>query len=263
MSWLKDCEICNTGLCKTVDELKVSGMSENSACKQMSDESKGLYSKEAIRGRYLWHTGKVKRKVVDSQQPEESGPEKPHKDVVKLYNMIESIRKFLLKKDVYWDWQQEEVPAHINSEEAIIAWKAQDLMHKVYIDSDRYLKGLIPPKPEIIIPPAPDITSKDFETTVLKSELPSLIMFTEDGCRPCREISPRIDKLSLEYKNRIKVYKCYPEQGESIFSEYDIEATPQLILFKDGKAHWIDEGIRTKTDIKKEVTKILKRESKP
>ncbi len=71
ISWLKDCEICNAGLCKTVNELKDQGLTENAACKQMSNESEGLYSTEAIRGRYLWHTGKVKRKVVDSQQSRE------------------------------------------------------------------------------------------------------------------------------------------------------------------------------------------------
>ncbi len=69
MTWLKDCEICNVGLCKTVDEFKEQGLSENAACKQMSDDSEGLYSKEAIKARYRHHTGKVKRKVCESHTP--------------------------------------------------------------------------------------------------------------------------------------------------------------------------------------------------
>jgi len=65
--WLKDCEICNAGLCKTVDSLKEEGLSINAACVKMADETDGLYTKEAIRGRYGWHTAKVK-KVVENQQ---------------------------------------------------------------------------------------------------------------------------------------------------------------------------------------------------
>jgi len=69
MSWLKDCEICNTGLCKTVDEYKDQGLSENAACKKMSGESGGLYSKEAIRNRYRWHTGKKDEVGQNDQHP--------------------------------------------------------------------------------------------------------------------------------------------------------------------------------------------------
>lgn len=184
-------------------------------------------------------------------------------DVVKLYNMIKRIRKFLLKKDKYsgWLWNQgvqKEMPKHINSEEAIIAWKAERLMSRVSHDAYSYLNKLIPPEPEKPEILAPDVTSEDFTRTVLKSDTPVLIMFHREGCRPCRKLSPTIDKLFSEYKNRVQVYKCSVKQGEAIFSQYNIETVPQLILFKSGEAHWIDPTIRTKVAIKKEVTKILK-----
>lgn len=69
MNWLKDCEICNVGLCKTVDEMKRQGLSENAASKQMSEESEGLYSKEAIKARYRHHTGRAKRRVCENHTP--------------------------------------------------------------------------------------------------------------------------------------------------------------------------------------------------
>jgi hypothetical protein len=59
--WLKDCEVCNAGLCATVDRLKGDGKSEREAARSMSEESAGLYSAEAILHRYRYHTGKVKR----------------------------------------------------------------------------------------------------------------------------------------------------------------------------------------------------------
>ncbi len=72
MSWLKDCEICNTGLCKTVDAKKESGLSERAACREMSGESEGLYSEDAILNRYRYHTGKKKvyHFDTDKKRPE-------------------------------------------------------------------------------------------------------------------------------------------------------------------------------------------------
>ena len=57
MTWLKDCAICNEGLCSTVDELKKKGLSEKKIFKQMSDESEGDYTEGAIRQRYKYYKG--------------------------------------------------------------------------------------------------------------------------------------------------------------------------------------------------------------
>lgn len=54
-SWLKDCEICNAGLCVRVDELKKVGNSERGACRLMSEESEGVYSPIDIRNRYRYN----------------------------------------------------------------------------------------------------------------------------------------------------------------------------------------------------------------
>lgn len=59
-NWLKDCEICNAGLCDAVAEKKEGGLSERAACREMSDESEGLYSAKDLRGRYRYHTAKDK-----------------------------------------------------------------------------------------------------------------------------------------------------------------------------------------------------------
>jgi len=72
MNWIKNCEICNTGLCKTVDERKEKGQSERAACRDMSGESEGLYSEDAILHRYRYHTGKVNRSACEIHTESES-----------------------------------------------------------------------------------------------------------------------------------------------------------------------------------------------
>ena len=63
MSWLKGCEVCNTGLINHIDELVENGkISLNKACKLMEKEGKEkigdlVYSAEMLRARYRYHKG--------------------------------------------------------------------------------------------------------------------------------------------------------------------------------------------------------------
>jgi hypothetical protein len=69
VNWLKDCDICNTGICKRFDELTApaskggKGLSEREAAKVMEKEAEEqigtkVWSAEQIRRRYAYHTGK-------------------------------------------------------------------------------------------------------------------------------------------------------------------------------------------------------------
>jgi hypothetical protein len=63
MSWLKGCEICNTGLIKRIDELVEKGkIPLTKACKLVEKEGEKqigdlVYSSEAIRSRYRYYKG--------------------------------------------------------------------------------------------------------------------------------------------------------------------------------------------------------------
>jgi len=83
----KDCEICNTGLCKAVDARKEGGLSERATCREMSDESEGLYSENAILNRYRYHTGK--KKVCQSDTPTFNELKKEFEEVKRLEPLIE------------------------------------------------------------------------------------------------------------------------------------------------------------------------------
>ena len=63
MSWLKGCEICNTGLINRIDELVENGkITLNKACKLVEKEGEKqigdlVYSAEVLRARYRYHKG--------------------------------------------------------------------------------------------------------------------------------------------------------------------------------------------------------------
>lgn len=70
VSWLKDCEICNAGLCKEMNYLTDSvdngglGLPVREAAKRLEEQGKkqigeAVWTAEQIRARYLYHTGQM------------------------------------------------------------------------------------------------------------------------------------------------------------------------------------------------------------
>ncbi len=54
-NWLKDCEICNTGLCSQMNSYIDSGLPARAAARQMEKDCDSLWSAEKIYGRYRYY----------------------------------------------------------------------------------------------------------------------------------------------------------------------------------------------------------------
>ena len=80
-----------------------------------------------------------------------------------------------------------------------------------------------------------EITDANFESEVLKAELPILIDFWATWCGPCRQIAPTVDALADEYKGRIKVGKMDIDHHQIVPQQYGVRSIPTLLIFKGGK----------------------------
>ena len=93
-------------------------------------------------------------------------------------------------------------------------------------------------------------TSDDnFETDVIKSEVPVLLDFWADWCAPCKMIAPILTEIAEEYKGRLKIAKLNIDENPSIPPKFGIRGIPTLILFKNGTVEGQKVGALSKSQL--------------
>lgn len=74
----------------------------------------------------------------------------------------------------------------------------------------------------------------NFETDVLKADLPVLVDFWAEWCQPCKMISPIVDEIASEYSGRIKVVKVNVDDNAETPTKYGVRGIPSLLIFREG-----------------------------
>lgn len=100
-------------------------------------------------------------------------------------------------------------------------------------------------------------TDSNFETEVLKSDIPVLVDFYADWCGPCKMMSPVIDELSKEYEGKAKIGKLNVDENGSIAQKYKVMNIPTMLLIKDGKVMDTVVGAVPKQQIEAKLKSIL------
>lgn len=80
-----------------------------------------------------------------------------------------------------------------------------------------------------------EVTDKNFEAEVLKSDVPVMIDFWAEWCGPCRAMAPVVDKIAAEKKDVLKVVKMNIEENLDTPTKYGIRGIPTFMIFKNGQ----------------------------
>ncbi len=93
------------------------------------------------------------------------------------------------------------------------------------------------------------IPIKELESNKLNRK--TLIFFTSDHCAPCKKMFPIIDSLSMIYNDSIDFYfiKSNKKDNMKIFHDYDIHATPTIVVFKKNQPIIQEIGLLDKKEI--------------
>ena len=102
-----------------------------------------------------------------------------------------------------------------------------------------------------------EITDQEFETEVLKSDKPVLVYLWANWCGPCRLVSPSVNWIAQNYRDRLKVIKMEVDPNPVTVKQYHVEGVPALLLFKNGEVDQSYEGAIGKEKLQEMIENSL------
>lgn len=81
-----------------------------------------------------------------------------------------------------------------------------------------------------------EIDHEGFESEVLKSEQPVLVVFSANWCKPCKVLTSKIDYMIENGRptHKLKAYKVNVDLNQNLSLKYNIKSIPFILLFQNG-----------------------------
>ena len=84
---------------------------------------------------------------------------------------------------------------------------------------------------------------------LIQSPTPVLVDFYADWCQPCKVMNPIIQEVAKEVKGKARVIKVNIDKSQAASMEFNVNAVPTFIIFKNGKAIWRHAGMIDKRSL--------------
>lgn len=88
---------------------------------------------------------------------------------------------------------------------------------------------------------------------IIQGDKPVLVDFFATWCGPCKAMSPIVEALGKEMLGQARVLKIDVDKNQSLAAQYQIQAVPTLLLFKNGQIVWRKAGGADKMTLKQQI----------
>ncbi|MBR3834746.1 MAG: thioredoxin [Lachnospiraceae bacterium] len=92
------------------------------------------------------------------------------------------------------------------------------------------------------------VSNENFESEVLKSDVPVLVDFWAPWCGPCQMLGPIVEDVAEENTD-IKVCKINIDENPDLAMQFKIMSIPTLVVFKNGEVYKKSVGVISKSEI--------------
>jgi thioredoxin 1 len=71
---------------------------------------------------------------------------------------------------------------------------------------------------------------KNSQEWVYKGDVPCIIDFYADWCKPCKMVAPIMDELAIKYKGKVKIYKINTDKEKKLAGVFGIRSIPSVLF---------------------------------
>jgi thioredoxin 1 len=101
-----------------------------------------------------------------------------------------------------------------------------------------------------------ELSDGDFDTTILRSEIPVLVDFWSPTCAPCRSLAPILEELAEENEGDATIAKVNTAQYPALVTKFGIDTLPTLLFFYQGRVVERMVGVPSKHKLQSALDEI-------
>lgn len=90
-----------------------------------------------------------------------------------------------------------------------------------------------------------------------QGDMPAIIDFYADWCKPCKIIAPIMEDLAREYKGKIRVYKVNTDHEKALAGAFQIQSIPAVLFIPKTGQPQMSVGALSREEYVKMVETVL------
>ena len=101
------------------------------------------------------------------------------------------------------------------------------------------------------------LTSDEVTNLIETSKLPILVDFFAPWCGPCKIITPILEDLCEEYKEKITIVKVNADNSSDVSAKYGVRSIPTMLFFHVGHVVNTKVGAASKKQIETLIKEVI------
>ncbi len=97
------------------------------------------------------------------------------------------------------------------------------------------------------------VTTETFKKEVLESDIPVIVDFWAQWCRPCLMLAPVLEEISQDLEGKVKVAKVNVDEEGYLANQFRVSSIPTVYLFENGQVKNQVVGLMRKDDLLKRL----------
>ncbi|WP_217254503.1 tetratricopeptide repeat protein [Streptomyces sp. AC602_WCS936] len=104
-----------------------------------------------------------------------------------------------------------------------------------------------------------DVDEARFESDVLQrsTEVPVVIDFWAEWCEPCKQLSPVLERLAVEYNGRFLLAKIDVDANQMLMQQFGVQGIPAVFAVVAGQALPLFQGAASETQIRETLDQLV------